>query len=91
MQEDDDKGDDWDIEEDDIDKLDEDLWYVLKDKLDGVDPNGKMKGLKQGEGIKAYQKIYKWYAAVTGLALTGKMGLRSEESRTIIGCCFSDC
>ena len=56
-----------------IEKLDEDIWYVLKDKLEGAEANGKMKGLRQGEAIKAYQNIYKWYASVTGLALTSKM------------------
>ena len=72
VEEDEAKGD-FDIDLETIEKLDEDLWYVLKDKLDGAEANGKLKGLKQGEGIKAYQKIYKWYAAVTGIALTGKM------------------
>ena len=27
--------------EEDIEKLDEDIWYVLKDKLEGAEANGK--------------------------------------------------
>eukprot|EP00959_Pyramimonas_sp_CCMP1952_P263441 5509100-Pyramimonas_sp.AAC.1 len=74
VQEDEDLGD-LEIDEAEIEKLDEDLWYLLKDKLDGAEQNGEINGLRKGEGIKAYHKIYKWSASVTGLALTSKMNL----------------
>ena len=54
---------------------DEDLWYILNEKLEGIDPRGKLKGLREGEGLAAYQKTYKWYSAVTGGALATQMTL----------------
>ena len=41
-------------------RLSEDLWYILNEKLEGQDPLGKLKGLKEGQGLTAYQKVYKW-------------------------------
>ena len=38
-------------------RLSEDLWYILNEKLEGLDPRGKLKGLKEGEGLTAYQKF----------------------------------
>ena len=37
-------------------QLEEDLWYILNEKLEGIDPRGKLKGLREGEGLTAYQK-----------------------------------
>ena len=57
----------------DASKLAEDLWYVLNEKLEGAEVRGKLKGLADGEGLAAYQKIFKWYSAVTGATLSQKM------------------
>ena len=62
-------------------QLEEDLWYILTDKLEGLDPRGKMKGLREGEGPTAYQNIYKWYSAVTGVTLSGKMNLAMNPEK----------
>ena len=56
---DDAKGD-CELDESDMEKLGEDLWCLLKDKLEGVEPRGKLKGLHEGDGLMTYQKIYKW-------------------------------
>ena len=52
-------------------QLEEDLWNILNEKLEGIDPRGTLKGLREGEGLTAHQNIYKWYSAVTGVALDG--------------------
>ena len=57
------------------------MWYLLKDKLDGDDALGKLKGLDDGEGIMGYQKLYKFYSAVTGSTLSHKMGLAMNPER----------
>ena len=62
-------------------KLDEDLWYILNDKLEGIEPRGKLKGLREGDGLQAYQKIYKWYSAVTGVTLSAKMSLAMNPDK----------
>ena len=56
-----------------LNKLNEDLWWVLNEKLEGDDPRSKLKGLSDGDGVIAYQKVYKWYSAVTGATLSQKM------------------
>ena len=63
------------FEGDQMHKLDEYVWCVLNDKLDGVETRGKLKGLREGDGLQAYQKVYKWYSAVTGVTLPAKMSL----------------
>ena len=68
----DNKGD-FEFTDEHMEKLDEDLWYVLNDKLVGDEPRGKLKGLSDGDGLTAYQKLYKWYSAVTGVTLSAKM------------------
>ena len=35
---------DYELDEDDYNKLDEDLWYVLNDKLEGIETRAKIKG-----------------------------------------------
>ena len=65
QREDDNKGE-YELDDDDYQKLNEDLWYILKEKLEGDDALGKLKGLDDGEGIMGYQKLYKFYSAVTG-------------------------
>ena len=71
---DDDKGE-HEFTTDHLAKLWEDLWYILIDKLEGIEPRGKLKGLREGDGLQAYQNIYKWYSAVTGVTLSAKMSL----------------
>ena len=56
-------------------QLEEDLLYTLNEKLEGVEPRGKLKGLREGEGLTAYQKTYAWYSAVTGVTIANKMNL----------------
>ena len=62
-------------------KLDEDVWYILNDKLEGIEPRGKLKGLREGDGLQAYQRIYKWYSAVTGVTLSAKMSLAMNPDK----------
>ena len=33
--------------------------YILNGKLEGIDPRGKLKGLRECECLTAYQKLYK--------------------------------
>merc|ERR1712113_804501 len=80
QREDDDKGD-YELDDDDYQKLNEDMWYLLKDKLDGDDALGKLKGLEDGEGIMGYQKLYKFYSVVTGSTSSHKMGLAMNPDR----------
>ena len=47
----------------------------------GTDPRGKLKGLREGEGLTAYQKVYKWYSAVTGVTLSNKMNLAMSPEK----------
>ena len=77
---DDDKGE-YEVTEEHLTKLDEDLWYILNDKLEGIEPRGKLKGLREGDGLQAYQKIYKWYSAVTGVTLSAKMSLAMNPDK----------
>ena len=77
---DDNKGE-YDFTEKDMFRLSEDLWYILNDKLEGQDPLGKLKGLKEGQGLTAYQKVYKWYFAVTGVTLKAKTNLAMNPDK----------
>ena len=77
---DDNKGD-YDFTMRNMKQLEEDLWYIFTDKLEGQDPRGKVKGLCEGDGLTAYQKIYKWYSAVTGVTLSGKMNLAMNPEK----------
>ena len=61
-------------------------WYSkapknVNDKLEGIEPRGKLKGLREGDGLQAYQKIYKWYSAVTGVTLSAKMSLAMNPDK----------
>ena len=47
----------------------------MNEKLEGVEPRGKLKKLSEGDGLMAYQKVYKWYSAVTGVTQTHKVNL----------------
>ena len=77
---DDNKGD-YDFTMLNMKQLEEDLWYILTDKLEGQEPRGKVKGLREGDGLTAYQKIYKWYSAVTGVTLSGKMNFAMNPEK----------
>ena len=37
-------------------QLEEDLWYILTDKLEGQEPRGKIKGLREGDGLPLTRK-----------------------------------
>ena len=80
QQEDDDKGE-HEFTTDQLCKLDEDLWYLVNDKLEGVEPRGKLKGLREGDGLQVYQKLYKWYSFVTGVTLSAEMRLAVTPCR----------
>ena len=77
---DDNKGD-YEFTMSNLKQLEEDLWYILTDKLEGQEPRGKIKGLREGDGLTAYQKTYKWYSAVTGVTLSGKMNLAMKPEK----------
>ena len=70
--EDDNKGD-YEFTEENKVQLEEDLWYILNEKLEGIEARGKLKGIMDGDGIMAWQKVHKWYSAVTGATLSSKM------------------
>eukprot|EP00959_Pyramimonas_sp_CCMP1952_P378432 7927466-Pyramimonas_sp.AAC.1 len=53
--EDDNKGE-HEFTEGDETQMEEDLWYILNEKLEGADARGKLKGLMDGDGIMAWQK-----------------------------------
>eukprot|EP00959_Pyramimonas_sp_CCMP1952_P461239 9481258-Pyramimonas_sp.AAC.4 len=72
QKEDEDKGD-HEFTEEEKEQMAEDLWYILNEKLEGTEAKGNLKGLTDGDGIMAWQKVYKWYSAVTGATLSVKM------------------
>ena len=49
---------DYDIESDGVEKLDEALWCLLNDHLEGTEVWGKLKSLREGDGLAAYQHIH---------------------------------
>ncbi len=44
------------------------IWEVLIDKTEEV-ANDRIKMITQGEGIKAYRVVYRWFTSVSGLGL----------------------
>ena len=79
VQEDDDEGE-YETDTDDMGKLDEDLWDLFNDKLEGVEPRGKLKVLKECDWESAYQKISYWPSAhpatVPGWWVRGLLSVR---------------
>ena len=57
------------------------MWYTFNDKSDGVDPRGRVKGLREGDGLQAYLKVYKWHSAVTGVTLSAHVGLAMNPDK----------
>ena len=53
------------------DTCSEDLYYVLVEKTEG-DAALRVNSGEPGDGIKAYMRVYLWFAGTTGLALTEK-------------------
>eukprot|EP00959_Pyramimonas_sp_CCMP1952_P363184 7605404-Pyramimonas_sp.AAC.1 len=53
--EDDNKGD-YELTEGDKTQMEEDLWYILNEKVEGAEARGTLKGLMDGDGIMAWQK-----------------------------------
>ena len=51
---DDDKGD-HEFTTEQLGTLDEDLGYILNDKLEGSEPRGNLKGLREGDGLQAWR------------------------------------
>ena len=49
----------------------EDLYYVLVEKTEG-DAALRVSSGEPGEGLRAYMRVYLWFAGTTGLALTEK-------------------
>ena len=56
----------------DIQRLNEDLYYILVDKCEGEAANRIMSALR-GHGVEAYQYIYLWFAGQSGMALSKRM------------------
>ena len=60
----------------DIQRLNEDLYYILVDKCEGEAANRIMSALR-GHGVEAYQYIYiyiyMWFAGQSGMALSRRM------------------
>ena len=44
----DDNNGDYEFAETNTHRLGEDLWYILNEKLEGIDPRGTLKGFKEG-------------------------------------------
>ena len=53
------------------DSCSEDLYYVLVEKTEG-DAALRVNSGDPGDGIRAYMRVYLWFAGTTGLALTEK-------------------
>ena len=53
----------------DTTKFIEDLFYILSAKCDG-EAAIKVLTVTSGDGLKAYQEIYKWYTGTSGMAMT---------------------
>ena len=70
--EDDQKGD-YEFTDEDKIKLEEGLWYILNEKLEGPEARGKLKGPMDGDGIMACPKVFNWYSVVTGATLSSMM------------------
>ena len=51
------------------DKFIEDLFYILLAKCDG-EAAIKVLTVSSGDGLRAYQEIYKWYTGTSGMAMT---------------------
>eukprot|EP00959_Pyramimonas_sp_CCMP1952_P249996 5226321-Pyramimonas_sp.AAC.1 len=47
---------DHEFTEGDKTEKEEDLWYILNEKLEGAEAMGKLKGPMDGDGIMAWQK-----------------------------------
>ena len=56
----------------DIQRLNEDLYYILVDKCEGEAASRIMSALR-GHGVEAYQYIYMWFAGQSGMALSKRM------------------
>ena len=56
---------------DDLERLSEELYYVLVEKTEG-DAGLRVNSGETGEGLQAYMRLYLWFAGTTGLALTEK-------------------
>ena len=56
----------------DLNKPNEDLFYILMDKCEGEAASRVLSG-KKGEGLGAYQQIYLWFAGESGMALSKRM------------------
>ena len=55
-----------------LNKLNEDLFYILMDKCEG-EAASRVLSVKKGEGLEAYQQIYLWFAGQSGMALSKRM------------------
>ena len=53
---------------DEINRLNEDLFFILTDKTEG-ESLVRVMGVPSGDGFLAYQKVHKWYAGISGLGI----------------------
>ena len=56
----------------DINKLNDDVYFILVDKCEG-EAATRVMNAPRGRGIEAYQNIYLWFAGQSGMALTKRM------------------
>ena len=55
----------------DLKRISEDLYYVLVEKTEG-DAGLRVNSGETGDGLRAYMRLYLWFAGITGRALTEK-------------------
>ena len=55
----------------DLNRISEDLYYVLVEETEG-DANIRVSSGESGDGLRAYMRLYLWFAGTMGVALTEK-------------------
>ena len=55
----------------DLNRISEDLYYVLVEKTEG-DASIRVSSGETGDGLRAYMRLYLWFAGTMGVALTEK-------------------
>ena len=58
----------------DLNRICEDLYYVLVEKTEG-DANIRVSSGETGDELRAYMRLYLWFAGTMGVALTEKTQL----------------
>ena len=66
-----------------VPEVNENLYYVLVEKTQGEALNRVRSGI-QGQGVRAYMRVYLWFSCTTGQALAEKMCLLMAPKVTLL-------